>query len=65
MVKKSSPDTSGAIQARIAYLLNRRAALDELILCMERYTAQQVTWRRRPLGTVRADDTAGRLAGAA
>jgi hypothetical protein len=37
MIPKTPPETSGAIRARLAYLRNRKAALDETILCLERY----------------------------
>ncbi len=31
------PEAPGVIRARLAYLRSRKAALDELIHCMERY----------------------------
>jgi hypothetical protein len=37
MMHKTSPEAPGAIRARLAYLRSRKAALDELIDCMERY----------------------------
>ena len=37
MKRKTSPEVPGAIRARLAYLRSRKAALDELIHCMERY----------------------------
>ena len=37
MISKTSPEPSGAIRARLTYLRNRKAALDELILSLERY----------------------------
>jgi hypothetical protein len=37
MIPKISPEPSGAIRARLTYLRNRKAALDELILSFERY----------------------------
>jgi hypothetical protein len=37
MFPKTSPETSGAIQARLADLRNRKAALDEAIASLERY----------------------------
>jgi hypothetical protein len=37
MMPKTSPEAPGAIRARLAYLRSRKAALDELIRCMERY----------------------------
>jgi hypothetical protein len=37
MTRKTSPEVPAAIRARLAYLHSRKAALDELIYCMERY----------------------------
>lgn len=37
MIRKTSPEAPGAIRARLAYLRSRKAALDELIHCLERY----------------------------
>jgi hypothetical protein len=37
MIPKTSPGASGAIRARLDYLRNRKAILDELIACLERY----------------------------
>lgn len=37
MMRKTSPEAPGVIRARLAYLHSRKAALDELIHCMERY----------------------------
>ena len=37
MFPKTSPETSGAIQARLADLRSRKAALDEVIASLERY----------------------------
>jgi len=37
MFPKTSPETCGAIQARLADLRNRKAALDEAITSLERY----------------------------
>jgi hypothetical protein len=60
-----SPEASGAIQARLAYLRLRKAALDELILSLERYSVYQLPkpqkLRRGPQSQTRAT----RLAGAA
>ena len=60
-----SPEASGAIRARLAYLRNRKAALDELILSLERYAVYELPPARqvapRPLRQVRTR----RLAGAA
>ena len=39
MFPKTSPETSGAIQARLTDLRNRKAALDEAIASLERYAA--------------------------
>jgi hypothetical protein len=37
MFPKTSPETSGAIRARLTDLRNRKAALDEAIASLERY----------------------------
>src|SRR5438477_11358062 len=37
MMRKTSAEAPGAIRARLAYLRSRKAALDELIHCMEQY----------------------------
>jgi hypothetical protein len=37
MMRKTSPEAPGAIRARLAYLRSRKAVLDDLIQCMERY----------------------------
>ena len=37
MFPSTSPETSGAIRARLADLRNRKAALDEAIASLERY----------------------------
>ena len=39
MIPKPSPEVSGPIRARLDALRNRKAILDELIPCMERYAA--------------------------
>jgi hypothetical protein len=46
MIRKTSPEVPGAIRARLAYLHRRRAALDELIQCMERYQLYLSTSRK-------------------
>ena len=42
-----SPEAPGDIQARLAYLLLRKAALDELILSLERYSVYEVPGPRK------------------
>ena len=42
-----SPEAPGAIQARLAYLRLRKAALDELILSLERYAVYELPVRRK------------------
>jgi hypothetical protein len=60
-----SPEAPGAIQARLAYLRLRKAALDELILSLERYSVYELPTPKKatpePLCQVRVP----RLAGAA
>ena len=48
-MRKTSPEASGAIRARLAYLRSRKAALDELICCMERYELYLSPARKRPV----------------
>lgn len=69
MIRKTSPEAPGAIRARLAYLQNRKAALDELIHCMERYElysslAPQPVARQRLRKSVQ-EPPLRRLAGAA
>ena len=68
MFPKTSPETSGAIQARLADLRYRKAVLDEVIASLERYTVYAAPLgaaipRRTPKVTQMKADT--RLAGAA
>ena len=63
---KNFPETPAAIQAKLAYFRNRKAALDELIRCLERYTkVHQFPSARGRAGTGRAETKPRRLAGAA
>jgi hypothetical protein len=43
MISMHSPDSSGAIQACLNYLKERKAVVDELIGCLERYSIHQMT----------------------
>lgn len=64
MTAKYSPENSGAIQARLAYLKERKAVLDELIASLERY----VRYSRAPRDgerSVEQMENSRRLAGAA
>ena len=60
-----SPEAPGAIQARLAYLRLRKAALDELILSLERYSVYQIPVSRKPKFERQPQERAPRLAGAA
>ena len=42
-----SPEAPGAIQAKLAYLRLRKAALDELILSLERYSVYELPRARK------------------
>jgi hypothetical protein len=53
MISKYSPGAPGAIQAKLQHLRNRRQALDELILSMERYSVYELPHPRRPAGVER------------
>jgi hypothetical protein len=57
---KRSPETPGVVQAKLTHLRKRREALDELILCLERYVVYQAPGRLIAPGKV-----VRRLAGAA
>ncbi len=60
-----SPESLGVIQARLAYLQLRKAALDDLICSLERYLTYKIPEPpgrpKRPLGTA----VALRIVGAA
>jgi hypothetical protein len=68
MFPNTSPETSGAIRARLADLRNRKAALDEAIASLERYAVYatppaEMTPEKAPkVGQMKGD---ARLAGAA
>ena len=64
MVQKKSPQIPGAIQARLAHLQNRKAALDALIASLERYAVYQLP-SRKPPGKAGSGAVGRRLAGAA
>ena len=51
-MRKTSPEAPGAIRARLAYLRSRKAALDELIHCMERYESY-LSPARKPIARPR------------
>jgi hypothetical protein len=68
MILKSSPETSGAIEARLQYLRNRKLELDEIIESLERYHATHMVaygdpFRKPVMGTLQSRPR--RLAGAA
>jgi hypothetical protein len=48
MKRKTSPEVPGAIRARLARLRSRKAVLDELIQCMERYELYLSPARKLP-----------------
>ncbi len=60
-----SPEAPGAIQARLVYLRLRKAALDELILALERYSVYELPPRRKAQPESRRQGRPSRLAGAA
>jgi hypothetical protein len=55
------PEAPGDIQARLAYLRLRKAALEELILSLERYSVYEVAGPRK----IKSESERPRLAGAA
>jgi len=61
MTEKSSPESPGAVQERLKYLKEKKAVLDEMIECLERY-AVYCSKEERP---ARPDAFPRRLAGAA
>jgi len=65
-MKKPPPlQNPGDVQVKLKHLRNRKAALDELILCMERYTLYQMpAVLKKPVKT-EGVDLARPLAGAA
>jgi hypothetical protein len=60
-----SPEAPGAIQTRLAYLRLRKAALDDLILSLERYSIYQIHTPEKPKLGPQPQTRAPRLAGAA
>jgi hypothetical protein len=56
-----SPEAPGDIQVRLAYLRLRKAALDELILSLERYSIYELPVPRM----IKSTSERPRLAGAA
>lgn len=60
-----SPEALGAIQARLAYLRLRKAALSELILSLERYSVYEFPPARKPRLEPLLQGRIRRLAGAA
>ncbi len=69
MLPMNSPETPAAMQARLTYLRNRKRVLDELIVCLERYSADAIPPPRRfptrACGRTRARGEVRRVAGAA
>jgi hypothetical protein len=64
MTSKYSPENSGAIQDRLVYLKEKKAVLDELIACLERYALYSMAPRDRQRSFERTESDR-RLAGAA
>jgi hypothetical protein len=60
-----SPEAPGAIQARLTYLRLRKAALDELILSLERYLVYQLPTPKKVQSAPQTRVGVSRLAGAA
>jgi hypothetical protein len=60
-----SPDAPGAIQAKLAYLRLRKAALDELINSLERYSVYEIPPARKVRREPQKQLRLRRLAGAA
>ena len=67
MIPKHSPDSAGAIRARLTYLRNRKVALDALIQALERYSAVAAAplgdlWEREPASATRGSGVKGSIA---
>ncbi|HTB10054.1 MAG TPA: hypothetical protein VK752_00710 [Bryobacteraceae bacterium] len=60
-----SPEAPGAIQARLAYLRLRKAALDELILSLERYSVYELPSPKKAKSEPHRQVRPSRMAGAA
>jgi hypothetical protein len=56
-MNRYSPKSPGVIQVRLARLRLRKAALDELILSMERYSIYEVPPLRRARSELRGPQT--------
>jgi len=65
MLQVVPPETPTAIQERLAYLQTRKAALDELILCLERYAFDQVASPGQSPGSMHFEGLVRHSAGAA
>lgn len=65
MKKPPLPETPGAVRAKLVHMRNKKAALDELILCMERYKVYQLPVARKRPGRFKSSPSDRRLAGAA
>jgi hypothetical protein len=64
MIAKHSPEFPGAIQDQLNYLKEKKAVLDELITCLERYSEYRIP-QRGPKPALNRPENTRRLAGAA
>ena len=62
MVPKHTPETPGVIQARLTQLRVRKAVLDDLIFCLERYSIYKFPELRRLPGKHRPENARRRIA---
>jgi hypothetical protein len=68
MMRKTPSGAPGLIRTRLAYLRRRKAVLDELIRCLERYQlhlSSAPEWPTAGLSKPIQEAALGRLAGAA
>jgi hypothetical protein len=62
MVRKNVPENPGVIQALLTHLRDRKAALNDLIFCLERYSIYKFPQPRRSPGKQRAETAPRRVA---
>ncbi len=65
MLRKTTPETTVAIQTELTYLRNRKQVIDELIVCLERYQETNPPPPRRLVERERGLKPDGKRTGAA
>ncbi|PYT18951.1 MAG: hypothetical protein DMG59_02190 [Acidobacteria bacterium] len=65
MFQNDPTENPGVIQARLAYLRRRKAVLDELIFCLERYSVYELPMPQTCTQDKRGGENRRRIAGMA